>query len=258
MLQTEDTHYELRQLQVVVNSQQKNALFNSEYMKPWSSPNSIGEEMHSSSTKSGTMYGVSLNGAVGLKPQVGFEVNVMKTTEEVEGSETRRPCNAINAQFIDGKIQWDFDINDISSRKKGLFLPPNDLPTVRFEFIGKSHEDKLARPPENIDIAITSYWRISPSDQKGPWIRKLLDSFRLAGDTQTILSYSNLLQIVTLNPKLSELSKRVIHRATVKFKPGTEKPHEVIDDYAAPESVGVIPSVVCIHNFADLPVWTWI
>lgn len=250
-LQTEDTHYELQQLQVVVNSKQKNALCDSEYMKPWSSPSSIGEETQSSSTKSGSMYGMSAKVAVGLNPQVGFGVNVMKSKEEVEGSEKRRHCNGINAQFINGEIQWDFDINDVSSQKRGLFLLPDDLPKVRFEFIGKSHEDGPAPPPENIDVAITSFWKMI--SQKSPWIRKLLDSIRLTGDNPTILSYSNLLQMVTLNPKLSnrnsdmkvELPKRrVIHHATVKFKPGTSNPHEVIVDYKAPESVGVTPSVV--------------
>jgi hypothetical protein len=189
------------------------------------------------------------------KPQAVIQGSVMWTTEHAKGSETRRHCNEINARFTKGKMTWDFDINDISSKKKGLVLEPNDCPTIRFELIGRSLatgsklEDKLTRPltPENIGIAITSFWIISPSDRKGPWLRNILDSFILAGDTQTMLSYSNLLQIVTLNPKLSELSKRVIHQATVKFKPGTVEPLEVIDDdYAvAPKSFGVKPSVVC-------------
>ena len=173
----------------------------------------------------------------------------MKTNEETVGYEKKRYCNSITAQYSKGKIQWDFDIDDVRSQKKGLFMPADDLPAVRFMFIGKSGDDEPAPPPNNMDIVITSYWKmISQSDPKSNWIHKLLQSLRSNGDTQTI-SYSNLLQIVALDAdlsKLSKLSKPAIYQATVKFKPGTDDPHKVIDNHTPPkDSVCVTPSVVC-------------
>lgn len=247
-LQTEDAHYELRQLQVVVNSQWENAYSDSNCIKPMTTLDSVGGERQSSSTKSGSVWGGSANVDLGLNPNLAFTASVRKTNEKAVASEKIRRCNAIKTQYRDGKIQWDFDINDVSSQKKGLVLPKDELPTVRFMFIGESSENKPVPPPKNMDIAITSCWTmISPSGPslKNPWIRKILDSFRQTGDTQTILSYSNLLQIVTLNIiDLSKFSKPAFYKAKVEFKPKTDVPHDVIEKLKAPKTVCVTPKVV--------------
>jgi hypothetical protein len=195
---------------------------------------------------------MSLNLAMGPNPQAAFGVSVMKKKENAAGSEQKRHCNAINRQYIDGKIRWDFDINDVNHQQKGFSLPEDYLPSVRFEFKGKSSGDRPA-PPESMDIAITSYWKlISSSDLKSHWIqiRKILDSFRptASGDTQSILSYSNLLQIVNLNIIESKLSKPAFHKAKVEFKPRTDasvpQSHHVDINKAPEDAVCVTPSVI--------------
>ena len=197
---------------------------------------------------------------MGVQSQAAISSTAIRINEESVHSEKIRYCNSITAHYSDGKIQWDFDIDDVRSQQKGLFMPEDNLPTVRFEFVGKSDDEEPA-PPKTIDIAITSCWKmISTGNSKSNWIRKLLDSFRSTGDTQTI-SYSNILQKVVVNAGLpvSKLSKPAIYQAKVEFKPrlgtasalacdhpGPPSPsHKVTIKRHAPKSVCVTPSVVC-------------
>ena len=207
--------------------------------------------------------------SLGTQPQGAFSATSSKTNEKIVASETLRNCNVIATRYSKGEIRWDFNIDNAHSQKKGIFMPEDCLPTVRFMFIGKSGDgepdDEPTRPPKNMDIVITSCWKlITPSDPKSNWIRKLLDSFKPTAsgdsDTQTILSqaYSNLLQIVDLNIiDLSKLStgRPTFYQATVEFKPRTASDasapppgpnHNVtIDHHDALEALCVTPSVVC-------------
>ena len=259
---TEDTYYELRQLKVVVNSQRENALAHSIYIKPKTTTNSDGEERELSSTKLGQSCGVPSQMSVGLQPHSSIKTSATKTNEKTVTSDKNQFRNQITACCSNGEIQWDFDIDDVRSREVGPFITDDHLPTVRFMYIGEfgSDEDESAPPdpplpPENMDIEITSFWKmISPSasNLKSPWYRKLLDTLRPSASddlgTQTLLSYSNLLQIVALNitdlPRLSKLPKPASYQAKVEFKPGTDVPHNVIDIHKGPKSVVCVPSVL--------------
>ena len=226
----------------MVDSHQENA--DIEVMKPRGTSDSNGEEKQSSSMKSGRTRGLTTGLTLGPHPQAAIIGTAAKTKEEIMGSEKKRYISAISEYHIDGRVQWGFDIDDFNFQKRGIDMPQEDLPTVRFEFIGDSDEPAPppAPPPKDMDIAITSYWSmISMSDPKSNWIHKLLRFFKSTGDTQST-SYSNLFQIVALNFHPSDLPKQTHYRAKMKVKSGVSGPLEV--KRRAVDSVNVTSAVV--------------
>ena len=243
-LQTENTYYKLFHLEVVVDSQQRNARAHSKDIKPKTTPSSNGEGRQSSSMKSGWTCGITAGVIAALNPQATITGTATRTNEETVSSEKVQYYDAITSRFSKGKVQWDFDIDDVHYQKKGFHMPENVLPTVRFKFFGKSKEP--APPPKDMDIAITSFWSIiSPSETTSSWIHKFLHPFKSTGINQTT-SYSNLLQIVALKADLSNLSmpEPTSYMATVEFRPGASDPHKVVVERRAADSVYVVPAVV--------------
>ena len=188
---------------------------------------------------------------VGLNPQGAISVAATKTKEETASSEKTLYMNRIDEYNNYGKVRWSFDIDDAYFQESGMIIGEDDLPTVHFEFQGESDEPEAppTPPPEYMDIAITSHWKLTlPSEPKRTWIRKLLQLFKSNGNTQAP-SYFNLFQIVALKPNLSKLRKTCPYRANlvVNMNPGaaSDPPrHEVKVTKKALEYVNVIPAVV--------------
>jgi hypothetical protein len=229
---------------VIVDSHQENA--DIEVIKPRGTSDSNGEERHSSSMKSGRTHGMTTGLTLGPHPQAAITGTAVKTNEKTVGSEKKRYISAITEYHIDGTVWWGFNIDDSNFQKRGIDMPQEDLPTVRFEFIGDSDEPAPppTPPPKDMDIAITSYWSmISSGDPKSNWIHKLLHFFKSTGNTQSqAISYSNLFQIVALKAHPSNLPKLSHYRAKMKVKSGVSEPPVV--KRRAVDSVYVTSAVV--------------
>ena len=243
-----DIAYKQFHLRIVV-SHQENAKFKT--IKPRKTPHSDGEEKQLSSTKSGRTHDMRTGIALGPHPQATVTLNTTKTKEVSTSSEKKLFKSPISVYFLDGKIRWGFNIDDENFQEEGVELRKDELPTVRFEFQGESDEPESlpTPPPEYMDIAITSHWKLTlPGEPKHTWIRRLLLFFRSNGNTQAP-SYFNLFQIVALKPNLSKLRKMCPYRANlaVDMDPGAASDpqrHEVKVTKKALEYVNVIPAVV--------------
>ena len=233
---TTDIAYKQLYLRVVVDSHQENA--DIEVIKPRRTSASDGEEKQSSSSTSSQTRNMTAAFTLGLQPQAVITGAAMKTNEETVGSERKQYNSAITEHHIDGNVRWGFSIDDVNLQKRGIDMPEDILPTVRFEFVGYS--DKPAPPPDYMDIVITSYWSmILPSEPKNTWIHKLLRFFKSTSNTQTI-SYSNLFQIVALEANLSNLPKHTHYRAKVKVRGGVSGPPDVKRPAADSVNVSVV------------------
>ena len=229
---------------MVVDSHQENA--DIEVIKPRGTSDSNGEEKRSSSMKSGRTRGMTTGLTLGPHPQAAIIGTAVKTKEEIVGSEKKRYISPITEYHIDGTVQWGFNIDDSNFQRRGIDMPQEDLPTVRFEFIGDSDEPAPppTPPPKYMDIVITSYWSMISMGHplaKSNWIHKLLHFFKSTGNTQST-SYSNLFQIIALNSHPSNLPKLTHYRAKVKVKSGVSGPPEV--KRRAVDSVYVTSAVV--------------
>ena len=243
-LTTKDIAYKQIHLRIVVDSHQENA--DVEVIKPWKTPYSDGEVKQSFSTKSGSTRGIASGITLGPHPQGTMTVTATKTNEESEGSEKKRFINRIDEYDDDGKVWWSFDIDDAYYQEKGRDMREDDLPAVHFEFTGDSDEPEPlpTPPPEQMDIVITSYWKMTlPSEPKNTWIRRLLRFFKSTGQTT---SYSNLFQIVALEANLSKLLGLCRYRAkvVVNLNSGASNPHEVEVKRRALRSVNLTPAIV--------------
>ena len=233
-----DIAYKQFHLRVIVDSQQKNAHI--KVIKPKRTSDSDGEEKQSSSAKLGQTRGMTAGLTLGLHPQAVITGTAMKTNEETAGSERKRYHSAITEHHSDGNVRWGFNIDDVNLQTCGIDLREDVLPTVQFEFVGKSNIP--APPPKYMDIVITSYWSmVLQNEPKSTWIRKLLHFFRSTGNNQTI-SYSNLFQIVALKADLSNMPEPSHYRAKVKFRSGACGPPDV--ERQAVDSVDVTLAVV--------------
>ena len=239
------TAYKQIQLWVHVNSQQETARVKD--IKPKKTSDSDGEEKQSSSLRSAQTCGITANFILGPQPQATITGAATKTNEETAGSEKKRNRSAINQQHSGGIISWDFKIDDVNFQKHGLDLREDNLPTVRFMFVGETNVP--APPPDDMDIAITSCWSMilpGPSEPKSTWIRKLLHSFKSTantGNTSPTVSYSNLFQIVALRADLSKLTEPSHYVAKVKFKSGASCPPDVEVKRKAADSVDMTPTI---------------
>ena len=149
---------------------------------------------------------------LGLNPQGALTGNSTKTNEKTESSEKMRYNSAITEHDENGKIWWDYEIDDDHYQKKGYDVPKDVLPTVRFRFFGESDEPQ--KPPKHMDIVITSFWsKISLSELDSTRIHKLLHLFRSNGNSNQTISYSNLFQIVALTADVPSLLKDTYYRA---------------------------------------------
>lgn len=243
-LHMENTYKQIH-LRVFINSQEPNAFALIPDIKPKTTPGSNGEEKQSSSKKTGWTRGITGNVTLGLNPQGSLTGNSTKTDEKTESSEKMRYNSAITEQDENGKIWWDYEIDDDHYQKKGYDVPKDFLPTVRFRFFGES--DKPEEPPKHMDIVMTSFWsKISRSKLESTRIHKLLQLFQSTGNTQTI-SYSNLLQIVALTADVPNLLKDTYYRALVKINldSGLSEPHKDLRPKAKSlKKVEVTPVVV--------------
>ena len=220
---------------------------------------SNGEEMQSSSTKSGHTRGATVTFNLGLQSQAAMITGTTsKTKEETVGSERKHFVFKITEHHGKGNIGWGISVNDVNLQEGGIDLKQwgmdmgrDILPTARFKFHGNSLVPAPPGPPPNcMDIVITSYWSIIlPSEPKSTWIHKLLHFFksRSTGNTQTT-SFSNLFQIVALTADLSKLREPSHYIANVEVRPQVEasdpQAHVVIDKLMAADSVHVTPIVV--------------
>ena len=166
---------------------------------------------------------------LGPQPLATISGTRTKTKEETVGSEKKRYKNAITEHHIDGNIRWGFEIDDVNLRRRGMDMQEDDLPTVRFEFLGDSNVP--APPPKCMDIVITSHWSMAvPSEPKSNGVHKLLRFFRSTqtgkANTQTI-SYSNLFQIVAVKADLSNMPELSHYRAKVKVRSGVSDTPDV-------------------------------
>ena len=196
------------------------------------------------------------------KLEAEIKATAMKKKEVIVGSEKMRiTSNPAITEYDgfdgnNGNVQWDFKINchgDLQPEKRArVFRMPNvALPSARFRLHGDSKAlGRPKPPPKYMDIAITSYWTILPSELKRnrAWIQKLLRSFKfkptLTGtstNTQTT-SYLNLFQIVALTVNVSKLPEQPYYKANVEVKSGVSEAPKV--EKSAEPSVHVTPAVV--------------
>lgn len=170
------------------------------------------------------------------------------------GSEVILRKSAISEFHALGKIRWDFNIDDTKLQDEGFEMKKDDLPTVDFEFIGDSIDPQSppTPPPDRMDIAITSFWKITPPDEpKGTWIRKLLHivkpttSSKGHNHASAPTFFSNLFQIIAFETDLSKLVGPCYYKADVTVNPGATNPHhEVKISKEAKPLFNAIPAVV--------------
>ena len=247
-LTTKNITYKQIHLRIDVDSHQGNA--EAEGINPQKTPYSDGEVKQISSTKSVSARAFTSGITVAPNPQGTVSFTGSKSIEKAAGNEEKQILNRIDQYDNDGKVWWSFDIDDAHYQEKGRDLEDDHLPTVRFVFTGDSDEPEPppTPPPKDMDIVITSYWKLTlPNEPKSTWIHKLLH-FKSSGKAQT-LSYSNLFQIVVLEADLDKLLGLCRYKAEVivNLDPasGASNPHEVeVKRRVALGSVHVIPVVV--------------
>ena len=186
----------------------------------------------------------------GMNPQGTISVAKTKTKEEATSSEKTLHINRIDHYDNYGKVRWSFNIDDVYFQESGMIMREDELPTVHFEFTGDSDKPNPppTSPPEYMEIAITSYWKMTlPSESKTTWIRKLVHFVRSSGNTQAV-SYSNLFQMVALKVNPDKLRNLCDYRAEVVLNPGASDHHQVIIKRHPVECVvmrcNAIPAVV--------------
>ena len=194
------------------------------------------------------MVGGLQMGTGGVVTQGTLSGGSKKSNERTEGVGEIRFTSPITQQDIDGKIWWDYGIGDNRYQEEGCTIPDNVLPTVHFEFDGKSF-------PKYMDIVITSYWsKISPtrSQPNRTQIHKLLRLFKSIGKTQCI-SFSNLLQIVALTANMDNLMKRNRYKAKVKMHldSGISEPPEPEGQRLEAESLKGIDGTPAVVQVVD-------
>ena len=182
---------------------------------PKTTRSSGGEEKQSTSTKSGRMSGATGSLALGLNIMGTFTGTLSRTDERSATSEKKRYNDLITENHENGKIRWDYEIDDDHFQEVGNSMPPEILPTVYFKFFDGSKSPPP--PPPRIDVVITSYWsKVSWSELKSTRIHKILDLFKSTDNTQTI-SYSNIFQIVAFTAVVPDLSKETYYPAEAEF-----------------------------------------
>jgi hypothetical protein len=261
-LRTENAYKQIH-LRVFVNSQEPKAYAVIPDIKPKSTPGSNGEVRQSSSTKSGWTRAITGIVTLGLNPQGSLTGASTKTNEKTEGSEKMQYTSPITEQDGDGKIWWDYGIDDDRYRENGYPMPEEVLPTVHFRFYDKS-------PPKHMDIVITSYWsKISRTrselTRNRTKIHELLRVFRWTGKTQPI-SFSNLFQIVALTADVDNLIKNnYYHPAKVKMnlESGVSEPLAPEPEDQRPEAESLkriegTPVVVDADGMYYIALLTWI
>jgi hypothetical protein len=108
----------------------------------------------------------------------GFNIGASGTrtraVEEGTTTTTKHHIEKISRQAKAGIASWGYYINNPNLRQEGTVLEETERPTVTFTF--QKGINKIAPIPKKIDVEVTSFWSIVPSQshRTAGWLSKII------------------------------------------------------------------------------------